>query len=248
MVDSIDDGAHRRALPGGRPDDHGDVVPEPPPQPLRNEFQKELERIRTEIARLAAGVTEDILRATDILLTQDLSGAEEMIVADDAMDAACLALEQRCYRVLALQAPVASDLRQVVAAMRIIAEVERSADLSVNVCKAGRRMYGHTLPPRIRGVIRRMAEQASRLFREANEAYVLGDAARAMAVADMDDLLDGLQSQFVTAIFESPDTIDLPTAVQLAVLARFYERIGDHAVTIGERVQYLVTGEITRSA
>ncbi len=168
-----------------------------------------------------------------------------MIVADDAMDAACLALEQRCYRVLALQAPVASDLRQVVAAMRIIAEIERSADLAVNVCKAGRRMYGHSLPPRIRGVIRRMAEQASRLFREANEAYLLGDAARAMAIADMDDLLDGLQGQFVTAIFESPDTIDLPTAVQLAVLARFYERIGDHAVTIGERVEYLVTGQIT---
>jgi len=227
-----------------RPDDRGELVPEPPPQPLRHEFHSELDRIRTEIARLAAGVTEDILRATDILLTQDLSGAEEMIVADDAIDAACLALEHRCHRVLALQAPVASDLRQVVAAMRIIAEIERSADLAVNVCKAGRRMYGHSLPPRIRGVIRRMAEQASRLFREANEAYLLGDAARAMAVADMDDLLDNLQRQFVTEIFESPSTIDLPTAVQLAVLARFYERIGDHAVTIGERVQYLVTGQI----
>jgi phosphate transport system protein len=235
----------RQRPDGAPPLPEGDVVPEPPPQPLRNEFHTELERIRTEIARLAAGVTEDILRATDILLTQDLSGAEEMIVADDAMDVACLALEQRCYRVLALQAPVASDLRQVVAAMRIIAEIERSADLAVNVCKAGRRMYGHSLPPRIRGVIRRMAEQASRLFREANEAYLLGDAARAMAIADMDDLLDGLQGQFVTAIFESPDTIDLPTAVQLAVLARFYERIGDHAVTIGERVEYLVTGQIT---
>ena len=80
---------------------------------------------------------------------------------------------------------------------------------------------------------------------EANEAYLLGDAARATAIADMDDLLDGLQRQFVTAIFESPDTIDLSTAVQLAMLARFYERIGDHAVTIGERVQYLVTGQIT---
>jgi phosphate transport system protein len=248
MEDPTDDDAQWRALIGAAPDDHGDLVPEPPPQPLRNEFHTELDRIRTEIARLAAGVTEDILRATDILLTQDLSGAEEMIIADDAMDVACLALEQRCYRVLALQAPVACDLRQVVAAMRIIAEIERSADLAVNVCKAGRRMYGHTLPPRIRGVIRRMAEQASRLFREANEAYLLGDAARATAVGDMDDLLDGLQSQFVTAIFESPDTIDLPTAVQLAVLARFYERIGDHAVTIGERVQYLVTGQITRNA
>ena len=107
-------------------------------------------------------------------------------------------------------------------------------------------MYGHSLPPRIRGVIRRMGEQASRLFREASEAYLLGDATRARAIADMDDMLDDLHSQFVASIFESPDTIDLSTAVQLAMLARFYERIGDHAVTIGERVQYLVTGRITR--
>jgi phosphate transport system protein len=233
--------------PGGAPEggDHGDRVPEPPPQPLRNEFHSELDRVRTEIARLAAGVTEDILRATDILLTQDLSRAEEMIVADDAIDAACLELERCCYRLLALQAPVALDLREIVAAMRIIAEIERSADLAVNVCKAGRRMYGHSLHPRMRGLIRRMGEQASRLFRDASEAYLLGDAARARAIGDMDDLLDELHREFVTAIFESPETIDLPTAVQLAVLARFYERIGDHAVTIGERVEYLVTGEIT---
>jgi phosphate transport system protein len=225
--------------------DFDDVIPEPASQPLRNEHHAELDQIRIEIARLAARVTEDILRATDILLAGDLQGAEDMIVADDAVDAACLQLEQRCFRVLALQAPVASDLRQVVAAMRIIAEVERSADLAVNVCKAGRRMYGHALQPRTRGLIRRMGEQASRLFREASEAYLLNNASRAGALADMDDLLDGLHRQFVASIFDSPDDIDLPTAVQLAVLARFYERIGDHAVTIGERVLYLVTGQVT---
>jgi phosphate transport system protein len=224
--------------------DPAELVGEPPSQGLRSAFHTELDQIRAEIARLSATVTEDILRATDILLTQDLSRAEAMIVADDEFDARCIALEQRCYRLLALQAPVAIDLRQIVAAMRIIAEVERSADLAVNVCKAGRRMYGHSLQPRMRGLIRRMAEQASRLFREAGEAYLHDDATRAAAVADMDDLLDDLQRQFVAAIFDSPDTIDLSTAVQLAVLARFYERIGDHAVTIGERVRYLVTGRI----
>ena len=230
-----------RPLPVG---DHGDVVPEPPPQPLRNEFHTELDRIRTEIARLAAGVTEDILRATDILLTQDLSGAEEMIIADDAIDVACLTLEQRCYRVLALQAPVASDLRQVVAAMRIIAEIERSADLAVNICKAARRTYGHQLDPRLRGIIQKMGDQAHQLFKEATEAYLTSDATRAAALSDMDGYLDDLQRQFVQTIFEThgADKIDLPVAVQLAVVARFYERIGDHAVNIGERVRYVVTG------
>jgi phosphate transport system protein len=220
--------------------DIGEIV-EPIGQ-LRYPFHRDLDKVRQTIARLAATVTEDILRATDILLTQDLDEAERMIVADDEFDATCVDLEQRCYLLLALQAPVASDLREIVAALRIIAEVERSADLAVNVCKSARRLYGHSLPPPIRGLIHRMGAQASRLFREASEAYLLSDAVRAAAIPDMDDLLDDLQRQFVAAIFDTPDGIDLPTAVQLAMLARFYERIGDHAVTIGERVTYLVTG------
>ena len=161
-----------------------------------------------------------------------------MILADDEVDAKCVSLEERCYRVLALQSPVASDLRQVVAALRIIAEVERSADLAVNVCKAARRIYGHTLDPRLRGVIQKMGDQAQQLFREATESYMAGDANRAAALWDMDGYLDDLQRQFVATIFEShsDEAIDLQVAVQLAVVARFYERIGDHAVNIGERV------------
>jgi phosphate transport system protein len=224
--------------------DIGEVVGVPPKQSLRHLFHCDLADIRQTIARMSATVTEDIFRATDIVLTQDLEAAERMIVADDELDATCLAVEQRCYRLLALQAPVASDLREVVTALRIVAEVERSGDLAVNVSKAARRMYGHGLPPRIRGLIRRMGEQASRLFREATESYLLGDAVRAAAIAHMDDLLDDLQHQFVATIFDRADDIDLPTAIQLAVLARFYERIGDHAVTIGERVTYLVTGNL----
>jgi phosphate transport system protein len=217
--------------------DHDRVVPQG--QDLRSEFHSELGSIRSEIAKLSAQVTEDIPRATEILLGQDLEGAEYMILADDEVDAKCISLEERCYRVLALQSPVASDLREIVAALRIIAEVERSADLAVNICKAARRIYGHRLDPRLRGII-----QAQKLFREATESYLTGDATRAAALWDMDNYLDDLQRQFVAAIFESHsgETIELQVAVQLAVVARFYERIGDHAVNIGERVRYLVTG------
>ena len=167
-----------------------------------------------------------------------------MILADDEVDARCIALEERCYSVLALQSPVAIDLRQVVAALRIIAEIERSADLAVNLCKAARRIYGHRLDPRLRGIIQKMGDQAQQLFREATECYLTSDATRAAALGDMDSYLDDLQRQFVQAIFESHsgEKIDLQVAVQLAVVARFYERIGDHAVNIGERVRYLVTG------
>ena len=118
---------------------------------LRPSFHHELDEIRAEIAKLSAKVTENIPRATEILLSQDLEGAEYMILGDDEVDAKCVELEERCYSVLALQSPVAGDLRQVVAALRIIAEVERSADLAVNLCKAARRIYGHRLDPRLRG-------------------------------------------------------------------------------------------------
>jgi phosphate transport system protein len=221
------------------------VRPEPEEhEDLRSGFHHELEQICGDIAKLSAGVTEAIPRATDILLTQDLEGAEYMIMSDDEIDARSVALEERCYSMLALQSPVASDLRRVVSALRIIAEIERSADLTVNICKAARRIYGHQLSPALRGLIHKMGGQAHQLFKEATEAYLTSDNTRAAALADMDGYLDDLQRQFVQTIFESHSTekIDLPVAVQLAVVARFYERIGDHAVNIGERVRYVVTG------
>ncbi|MBA2644548.1 MAG: hypothetical protein H0U80_03800, partial [Solirubrobacterales bacterium] len=132
---------------------------------LRPAFHRELDEIREAIAKLSAGVTEAIPRATEIMLKQDLEGAEYMILGDDEVDAKSVELEERCYSVLALQSPVAGDLRQVVSALRIIAEVERSADLAVNICKAARRIYGHQLDPRLRGIIQKMGSQASQLFK-----------------------------------------------------------------------------------
>jgi phosphate transport system protein len=221
------------------------VVQEPQEhEDLRSAFHHALDEIREDTAKLAAGVTETIPRATEILLRQELEGAEYLIMADELVDRRVLELEDRCYEVLALQAPVASDLRRLMAALRIIAEVERSSDLAVNICKAARRIYGHQLDPRLRGIIQKMGDQARQLFKEATESYMTSDATRAAALDDMDSYLDDLQRQFVHAIFEShaSENIDLQVAVQLAVVARFYERIGDHAVNIGERVCFLVRG------
>jgi phosphate transport system protein len=211
---------------------------------LRKSFHTDLDSAKSDLVRLAATVTESIPRATAILLEGDLESADLLIRADDEIDARSLELEEHCYRLLALQAPVASDLRQVVAILRMIAEVERSNDLLCNICKAARRIYGHELDPKLRGIIGRMGEQAQQLYEAAIESFVQNDAAKAAAIGDMDSYLDGLQKQFVQAIFESHagGRIDLQVAVQLAVIARFYERIGDHAVNIGERVNFIVTG------
>lgn len=209
---------------------------------LRTEFHQDLDEVRQEVARLSASVTELIPRVTDVLLDQDLEGAEYAILGDDEIDARSIELEERCYRLLALQAPVATDLRGIIAAIKLIGEIERSADLCVNVCKAARRIYGRPLDPKLRGLIQRMGAQAHRLFKEATEAYLNRDSARAAALHDMDSLLDDLHREFIQAIFESHShtAIDLQVAVQLALVARFFERIGDHAVNIGEKVRYEV--------
>ncbi len=211
---------------------------------LRRNFHQGLEDVRHELVRVAASVIEAIPRATQILLDQDLEGADYLINGDDEIDARCIELEEHCYQLLALQAPVASDLRSIIAALKMVGEIERSADLAANICKAARRIYGHELNPKLRGLIVKMGGQAQQLFSAAMDSYVENDAAKAAAIDDMDSYLDGLQKQFVQAIFEShaAGTIDLQVAVQLAVVARFYERIGDHAVNISEKVRYLVTG------
>lgn len=211
---------------------------------LRTEYHEQLAEIRTGIARLAAGVTELVPRATEILLEMDLEAAEYMILGDEQYDSRSVELEELCFTVIALQAPVATDLRAIVSSIKIIADVERSADLCVNICKAARRIYGHSLDPQLRGVIQKMGDQAQVLFKEATEAYLNLDSVRAAALHDMDSYLDDLQRQFIQVIFEShaAGTIDLQVAVQLAVVARFFERIGDHAVNVGDRTRYIVSG------
>ncbi|MSO32330.1 MAG: phosphate signaling complex protein PhoU [Ilumatobacteraceae bacterium] len=211
---------------------------------LRHGFHQQLDLLRQTLTALIASVIDAIPRATGVLLGGDLEGADYLIQFDDEMDARSIELEEQCYQLIALQAPVAGDLRQVVSIVRMVAEVERSADLTVNICKAARRIYGHGLDPKLRGIITKMSEQAQNLFTAALEAFEEGDVAKASAIDDMDNYLDSLQRQLIQSIFESHSAgnIDLQVAIQLAVIARFYERIGDHAVNIGERVKYVVTG------
>ncbi len=194
--------------------------------------------------RLAAMVSEFIPRGTEALLTNDMHAAQRLIEDDDEVDALTLQIEEQCYHVLALQQPMATDLRSIVTALRLTSEIERSGDLMVNVAKAARRIYGAGLDARVRGLIERMAEEAARLFKLAIDAYAERNAALAAALDDMDDTLDGLHADFIEAIFESHagSSLDLQQAVQLALIGRYYERIGDHAVNIGHRVQYMVTG------
>ena len=209
----------------------------------RLNFHQELEEIRENIVRLAAMATEFIPRGTEVLLSMDLRGAQSLIEEDDVLDELSIQIEDHCYHVLALQQPMASDLRAIVTAIRLTSEIERSADLMVNVGKATRRLYGTPVPLPLHSLLRGMSGEAVRLYHLAMDAYADGDANLAGALDDMDDRLDQIHGDYIQAVLElHAGAGDVQAAVQLALVGRYYERIGDHAVNIGERVQYMVTG------
>jgi phosphate transport system protein len=211
---------------------------------VRKNFHHDLDVVRDDIVRLAGMVTEALARATQALLDGDLRVADEIIRADDALDTLALDIEERCYQLLALQQPMAIDLRALVTAIRLVAEIERSGDLVVNIMKGARRLYGVEIDPRQRGRLTRLSEEVHRLFRLAIDAYVDRDASLAAAIDDLDDTVDTLHANYIAGIFETHGSgrTALQSAVQLALVGRYYERIGDHAVNVGERVIYMVTG------
>lgn len=210
----------------------------------RKTFHQQLEQIQDDVVRLAAMATEFIPRGSEVLLSMDLQGAQQLIEEDDVLDELSIEIEDHCYHVLALQQPMASDLRAIVTAIRLTSEIERSADLMVNVAKGARRIYPIEFDPKVRGLIERMSEEAVRLYKVAIDAYVEQNASLAAALDDMDDKLDAIHKDYIEAIFEShhASNLGLEAAVQLALIGRYYERIGDHAVNVGNRVEYMVTG------
>lgn len=222
----------------------GRPIPPSPEGEHRHAYRRELDKLDIDVLRLGAMVCETIPRGTEILLGGDLKEAQSLIDSDDAIDELSILIEEQCYSIIARQAPKASELRHIITVSKLVAELERSADLMVNVCKSSRRMYGAPLSPQIRGLIASMSTEANRLMRYALDAFADEDASMAVALGDIDDTLDQLNRDMVGAIFaaHSDELIDLGVAVQLALISRYYERIGDHAVNIGERVAYMVTG------
>ncbi len=211
---------------------------------LRQEFHDQLDDLRDDVGRLGAMTAETIRKGTAVLLDRDLSGAQHLIDGDDEIDEFSIRLEERCSILLGLQAPIAGELRFLLTTLRVISELERSADLMVNVCKASRRIYDVDFSPELRALLEQMGVEAAFLIRAAIDVYLDADPSLAAALDDVDDRLDELQVSYVEAILQShhTDNLSLQAAVQLALIGRYFERIGDHSVNIGERVVYMVTG------
>ena len=213
----------------------------------RKRYHEELAQLKQDTLRLAAMAAEQIGAGTQVLLDGDLAGAERLIAADQELDDLFHAIEEHAHYVLARQSPMASELRTVIAILRVVHELERCGDLMVNVAKATRRLYPYGLEPKVRGLIERMGAQASEQLRLAVVAFDDGDVVQAAAVEDMDDVMDDLTKALFRTIFSvgAPDETSLQRVVQVALVGRYYERIADHAVNISHRVHFVVTGLLT---
>jgi phosphate transport system protein len=214
----------------------------------RRSFDEQQQEIHAEVVKLAAKACEQIGAATQALLDADLSLVEQIYATHHEIRGLVVHVEQQVYQLFALQQPMASDLRSLLAILRILHEIELTAGLMRNVARATRRLYPRELPPRIRGIIERMGAQASVQTRLAVDAFTDEDVVVATALPDMDDVMDDLQKELFRAIFAGfagpVDEAALQMTVQLAFVGRDYERAADHAVMIGRWVLFMVTGTL----
>lgn len=211
-----------------------------PPQQLRRRFHQQLDDIDAQVIRLFALVTESVAAATDTLLDGDTEAAREISERDRLVDELEAELEQLAERELLTQTPMAGDMRFLVSVLRVVPELERSADLAEHIAQRGATGLALRLTPVVRGLLEQMGGICSNMWRRAADAWVERDATAHSDLDSADDQLDMLQERLVAEL-EKAD-VSLPDALQTTLLARFYERLGDHAVHISERVGYLADG------
>jgi phosphate transport system protein len=216
---------------------------------MREAFHDQLDAIFTDLAVICGQVEVAVRRATEALLTGDAAVAEQVISADDAIDANRERIEDNAFALLSLQQPVAGDLRMIVSALRMVSELERMGDLSVHVAKLARlRVPNVAVPDEIRPTLERMAEVAEDMVRRVHLIITDRDVDAAIALGRDDEIMDQLRRQSFAQLLGDDWAHGVEAAVDIALLGRYFERIADHAVSLARRVVYLVTGETaTRS-
>lgn len=207
---------------------------------LRGVFHRELERIDEQVRRLFALVSEGVAGATDALLAGDRQAARDLVARDHAIDELYVSVEDIVQRQFALQAPLASDLRFMLSVLRIVPELERSGDLAEHIAQRAARGITGELNPRMRGLIEQMGRVGVQLWQETASAYTERQAGMARRLRELDDEMDDLHVSFIAEL--ASGTVSVPVAIELALVGRFYERLGDHAVNIAARVHFLVEG------
>lgn len=214
---------------------------------VRQFFQRELKDLDQELLRMGALVEDQIRRAVRALTEHDVTLAREVVADDDRVDDLEKDLERRCLTLLALQQPLAGDLRAVSTVLKIITDLERMADHATDIAQVAVRLGDQ---PFVKPLvdIPQMARLASSMVRAALNAYVHRSLEEAWAMIRLDDDVDRLFAQIFHDLLElmreRPDTV--AQATYLLFVANYLERIGDHATNLGEWVIYMVTGERQR--
>ena len=203
----------------------------------RQEFERELEGIEVKVIELFAMVAEDLPGATEALLTGDNEVLRVLAEREQLIDALYPEIEELVNREILLQAPVASDLRFLLSVLRIVPELERSHDLVVQIASRANHILGDDLSPRARGLVERMGNLASEMWRQAVDSWYQRDRSAAVALSGRDDEMDELHASLIAEL--ASGRMALPVTMEMTLVARFYERLGDHAVNIARRVAYL---------
>jgi phosphate transport system protein len=207
---------------------------------LRRSFHDDLTHVRQLVDGMATTVICGIGAVTDALLEGDRAAAASVVAADAAIDRAYPVVEAEVFQLVATQAPMARDLRFLIATLRVAMEVERSGDLVASVGRRVSSIDATALTPSVRALLRSMGDGAAAMFTSAAGAYAALDADAAARIPEQDDRMDALHRDLLRELFESRGHVG--SVVELGLIARFYERIADHAVVIAERVRFVVDG------
>jgi len=211
---------------------------------MRDAYQLRLADLGEHGFAMSRFTSDSLRNATRALLDADLSLAEQVIASDVTLDQMRASAENVALELLALESPVARDLRVVVSAMWIVSDLQRMGQLAIHVAKAARRRHpAHVIPMDVRPIVERMGRVGVHLADEAGLVLRERDIDLARRLEVEDDLMDDLQRELFSALLAPTWRHGVPPAVDIALLSRFYERFADHAVAVARRVVFLVTGE-----
>lgn len=214
---------------------------------IARHFEEELTRLQERLLVMGGFAEERVRMAVGGLVERDTDAIRRVIEGDKPINALHLEIDERAFTLLALHQPMASDLRAIVSAIKINTDLERVGDLAVNIAEAAERYLQH---PPVKPLIDipRMADIAQRMLRDALDAFVRRDPALAKNVLDRDDELDGLKTQvfreLLTYMLQDPATIE--PALDLVLVSRHLERVGDHATNVAEDVIFIVSARDVR--
>ncbi|HET6499938.1 MAG TPA: phosphate signaling complex protein PhoU [Amycolatopsis sp.] len=212
---------------------------------MREAYHVELEELAGNLAEMSAQVATAMERATQALLGADLALAEQVIGDDSKIDDQRATCEEEAYALLALQAPVATDLRTVLAVIHAAESLERMGDLALHVAKAARRRHPDSaLPEPVRPYFAEMGEAVVKLARRTVEVIKSRDADAARELEAEDDRVDEIHRHLFTVIMAKDWQFGVAAAVDVTLLGRFYERYADHAVSVAKRMVFVATGKM----